>query len=169
MTQCTFCNHRDAAILERQIATKQLNQVQAAMIIGCNKSTISRHMANCVPKKIAEWVKPKPAKEETINVVTQLVRSHEELLQLYQAARAKEDIHAAIKVLEAERRHLELVAKLTGQLQEATQVSFLLNPQYLTLKQTLIRILEPHPELRQEVSQALIDAEEGLNNGKHNL
>jgi hypothetical protein len=112
-------------------------------------------------------VKPDPAKEETLNVVNQLVRSHEDLLQLYQEARAKEDIHAAIKVLEAERRHLELVAKLTGQLQEATQVSFLLNPQYLTLKQTLIRILEPHPELRQEVSQALIEAEEGLNNGKH--
>jgi len=167
MTQCTFCNHRDAALLEQQIVTKQLTQAQAATIIGCNKSTVSRHMANCVPKKMAEWVKPEPAKEETLNVVNQLVRSHEDLLQLYQEARAKEDIHAAIKVLEAERRHLELVAKLTGQLQEATQVSFLLNPQYLTLKQTLIRILEPHPELRQEVSQALIEAEEGLNNGKH--
>jgi len=102
---------------------------------------------------MAEWVKPEPAKEETLNVVNQLVRSHEDLLQLYQAARAKEDIHAAIKVLEAERRHLELVAKLTGQLQEATQVPFFSIP-ILTLKQTLIRILEPHPELRQEVSKS---------------
>ncbi len=167
MTQCQFCNHRDAALLEQQIAIKQLTQVQAATIIGCNKSTVSRHMANCVPRKMAEWVKPEQAKEETLNVVNQLVRSHEELLELYEIARDKEDIHAAVKVLEAERRHLELVAKLTGQLQEATQVSFLLNPQYLTLKQTLIRILEPHPELRQEVSQALIEAEEELNNGKH--
>jgi len=57
-------------------------------------------------------VRPEPAKEETFNVVNQLVRSHEDLLQLYKEARAKEDIHAAIKVLEAERRHLELVRRI---------------------------------------------------------
>jgi hypothetical protein len=167
MTQCTFCNHRDAALLEQQIAIKQLNQVQAAKIVGCNKSTVSRHMANCVPKKMAEWVKPGPAKEETLNVVSELVRSHENLLSLYQEARAKEDIHAAIKVLEAERRHLELVAKLTGQLNEAPQISFLQNPQYLTLKQTLIKKLEPYPDLRQEISQALIEAEEDDTDDKY--
>ncbi len=133
---------------------------EAAQLMNSNKATVSRHMKNCFPLKVAEWVKPEAAKEETLNVVNQLVRSHENLLSLYQEARAREDIHAAVKVLEAERRHLELVAKLTGQLNEAPQVSFLLNPQYLTLKQTLVKILGPYPDLRQAVSRALIDAEE---------
>lgn len=52
MTQCTFCNYRDAAFLEQQIATKQIAQAEAAKIIGCNRSTVSRHMSNCVLRRL---------------------------------------------------------------------------------------------------------------------
>jgi len=140
---------------------------KAALEMNSNKATVSRHMRTCFPKKVAEWVKPEAAKEETLNVLNELVHSHRALLELYEEARATGNIDAAIKALGEERRHLELVAKLTGQLNEAPQISFLLNPQYLTLKQTLVKILEPYPELRQEVSRALIEAEEDRTDEKH--
>ncbi|MGZ4946762.1 MAG: hypothetical protein ACXV5N_10235 [Halobacteriota archaeon] len=134
---------------------------KAAQLMNSNKATVSRHMRNCFPKKVAEWVKPEARRSETLNVINELVRSHENVVGLYEQARAREDIHAAIKALEAERRHLELVAKLTGQLSEAphVRVNFLLSPEYLELKQTMIQILEPYPELRQEIAEAFIEAE----------
>jgi len=165
MTRCSFCRHAQRAEYERKIISKELTMSEAAQLMNSNKATVSRHMRNCFPKKVAEWIRPEATKQETINVVSELIRSHVDLLTLYEEARAKEDTHAAIKALEAERRHLELVAKLTGQLNDPAQmkVSFLLSPEYLELKQTVIRILEPYPEVRREVSNALVEAEIGRN------
>jgi hypothetical protein len=157
MTQCAFCNYRDAAILEQQIATKHLTQAQAAAIIGCNKSTASRHMRNCVPKKIAEWTKPEAAKEETLNVVNALISSHAKTLEILEDSLAEGDRRTALMALQTEIRQLELNAKLTGQLNDAPQVNFLLNPEFVKLKQILIKTLEPFPDARVRLSEALTE------------
>ncbi len=166
MTQCAFCNYRDAALLEQQIATKQLTQVQAATIIGCNKSTVSRHMGKCVPRKIAEWVKPEAAKQETLNVVNALLESRKRVLSIYDEARQSGDMRAAIQALQCEVSQLTLMGKLTGQLSDAPQVNFLLNPEFVKLKQILIKTLEPFPDARVKLSEALTQiANDGEDDG----
>ena len=86
---------------------------EAARLMNSNRATVSRHMRNCFPKKVAEWVKPEAAKEGTLNVINELVRSHKELLSLYQEAREDSNIDAAIRALGEARKHIELFAKLT--------------------------------------------------------
>lgn len=157
MTQCTFCNYRDAAILEGKIATKQITQAQAAKIIGCNKSTVSRHMGNCVPKKIAEWMRPEPAKEETLNVVNALITSHAKTVEILEDSLAEGDRKTALMALQTEIRQLELTAKLTGQLNEAPQMNILMHPEFMKLKQIMIKTLEPFPDARLKLSEALIE------------
>jgi len=157
LTQCTFCNHPDREEYERKIVTKKLSMSAVAVKLNCNKSSVSRHMRNCFQKKVAQWVKPEAEKEETLNVINELVRSHKELLSLYQAARQDRDIDAAIRALAEERKHLELTAKLTGQLNEAPQVNFLLNPEFVRLKQILIETLEPFPDARLKLSERLTE------------
>lgn len=164
MTQCAFCNYRDAALLEQQIATKQLTQVQAATIIGCNKSTISRHMGKCVPKKVAEWVKPEAAKEETLNVVNALLESRERILSIYDDARQTGDMRAAIQALQCEVSQLSLMGKLSGQFSDGAQVNILMNPEFVKLKQMLIKTLEPYPEARVRLSERLMEMNEGDGN-----
>jgi hypothetical protein len=160
VTQCKFCNYRDAAILEGQIATKQITQVQASTIIGCNKSTVSRHMSNCVPKKIAECMRPAPAKEETLNVVDVLTTSHSKTLKILDDSLAEGDRKTALMALQTEIRQLTLNAKLTGQLNEAPQVRLLMHPEFVKLKQILIKTLEPFPDARLKLSEALTDERE---------
>jgi hypothetical protein len=58
VTQCTFCNHPEREEIERKIASRELTMSAAADRLSCNKSSVSRHMRNCFPKKVAEWVKP---------------------------------------------------------------------------------------------------------------
>lgn len=157
VTQCKFCNYRDAAILEGQIATKQITQVQASTIIGCNKSTVSRHMSNCVPKKIAECMRPAPAKEETLNVVDALTTSHSKTLKILDDSLAEGDRKTALMALQTEIRQLTLNAKLTGQLNEAPQVRLLMHPEFVKLKQILIKTLEPFPDARLKLSEALTE------------
>lgn len=66
----------------------------------------------------------------------------------------------ALKALEVEIKQFELTAKLTGQLNEAPQVNFLLSPEYMELKQVIIKALEPYPEARQEAARALREAKD---------
>jgi len=150
--------------LEQQIATKQLTQVQAATIIGCNKSTISRHMGKCVPKKVAEWVKPEAAKEETLNVVNALLESRERILSIYDDARQTGDMRAAIQALQCEVSQLSLMGKLSGQFSDGAQVNILMNPEFVKLKQMLIKTLEPYPEARVRLSERLMEMNEGDGN-----
>jgi hypothetical protein len=166
VSQCTFCNYRDAALLEQQIATKQLALSQAAKIIGCNKSTVSRHMRNCVAKKVQRAVRLEPTMVEGLNVVNALTTSHRKTLEILSDALNEGDRRTALLAIRTENKQLELMAKLTGQLNEAPQLNLLMSPSFVKLKQVLIKTLEPHPQLRLEVSEALNKLAEG-ENGSH--
>jgi predicted transcriptional regulator len=115
MTRCKVCTHPDRDEYERKIATKELTMSAAAEAIGCNKSAVSRHISNCFPKKVAEWVKPEATKEETLNVVDELVNSYIDLSELCDfSCRLKTP--DAVRAFGERRKHLEFIAKLTGQL-----------------------------------------------------
>jgi predicted nucleotidyltransferase len=125
-------------------------------------------MRNCFRKKVAEWVKPEATKQETLNVVNELIRSHKDILELYQEAREDRDIDAAIRALSEERRHLELVAKLTGQLQEqpGAHIDIMMNPEFVKLTGVIMETLEP--EARVRLSERLMSEDNGNKDGNNN-
>jgi len=155
MTQCSFCNHRDAALLEQQIAIKELTQAQTAKIIGCNKSTVSRHMANCVPSRIRESMKPEPVEVPGLNVVNALTTSHAKTLEILLDSLAEGDRKTALMAIHAETRQLDLMAKITGQVNAAPQLNFLLNPEFIMLKRIIVETLLPYPDARVALSEKL--------------
>jgi hypothetical protein len=119
MTRCKVCTHPARGEYERKIAAKELSMSAAAEKIGCNKSSVSRHMRSCFPKKVAEWVKPEATKEETLNVIDELACSYKDLLELYEPyrrVRSPDMVSVAVRLFGERRKHLEFIAKLTGQL-----------------------------------------------------
>lgn len=120
VTRCKVCTHPDRDEYERKIAAKELTMSAAAQLMNCNKSAVSRNMSNCFPKKVAEWVKPEATKEETLNAIDELIRSYDDLLELcesYRGVRSPDLVSVAVRVFGERRKHLEFIAKLTGQLQ----------------------------------------------------
>jgi hypothetical protein len=119
MTRCKVCTNPDREEYERKIAAKELTMSAAAELMMCNKSAVSRHMSNCFPKKVAEWVKPEATKEETLNVVNELAASYKDLFELcefYRRMRSPDTVSVAVRLFGERRKHLEFIAKLTGQL-----------------------------------------------------
>ena len=120
MTRCKICTHPDREEYERKIAAKELTMSKAAQLMNSNKSTVSRHMSNCFPKKVAEWVRPEATKEETLNVIDELACSYKDLLELYEpyrrGVRRPDEVSVAARLLAERRKHLEFIVKLTGQL-----------------------------------------------------
>jgi hypothetical protein len=56
---------------------------------------------------------------------------------------------------------LELLARLLGELQEGTTINIIQNPQWLQLRAVIVGALEPHPDAKRAVVEAL----EGASNG----
>lgn len=166
MTRCALCKHPDRTEIERKIAAQELSMTAAAKIANSNKATVSRHMRNCVAKAVAESVKPEPVMVEGLNVVNALLESRKRVLSIYDEARQTGDMRAAIQALQCEVSQLSLMGKLTGQLSDAPQVNFLLNPEFVRLKQILIKTLEPYPDARVKLSEALTEiANDGEDDG----
>ncbi|MGA7075848.1 MAG: hypothetical protein WBZ42_04795 [Halobacteriota archaeon] len=171
MPRCTICKLPDAErdALEEKIASKELSITKGAELVNSNKATLSRHMNRCVPKRIRESMKPEPIQIEGLNVVNALTESRERILSIYDEARQSGDLRAAIAALQTEVSQMLLMAKLTSQLNDAPQVNFLLNPEFVRLKQILIKTLEPFPEARVRLSEALTEiADDGEDDGRDN-
>ena len=156
MTSCKLCNHPERAAVERKIAAKNLSMSAAAQIVGCDKASVSRHIKKCCAAKIAKAADA-TAQAEGLNIINQLTESHQTTLQILQDALEDGDRRFALKALEVELRQLELSAKLNSQLSDAPQVNVLLNREFVRLKQVLVKTLEPYPDARLKVSEALTE------------
>jgi hypothetical protein len=132
-----------------------MNTVEAAKIIGCSNSTVSRHMRQCVAPNVRDRLQAEAKEFQSVNLLGQLDKSHDVLLQIRDAALSEGRDRVALKAIEVEIKQFELAAKLTGQLNEAPQVNFLLSPEYMQLKQVIIKALEPYPKARQQAARAL--------------
>jgi hypothetical protein len=136
-----------------------MNTVEAAKIIGCHSSTVSRHMRYCVAPNVRDRLQAEVKEFQSLNILNQLEKSLQVTLKIRDATESKRQYRVALKALEVQVKQLEFAAKLTGQLNEAPQVNFLLSPTYVQIKQVMMRVLEPYPDVREAMAQALLDAE----------
>ncbi len=117
-------------------------------------------MRNCIAKKVQRAARPEPAEVEGLNVINALMESRARILSIYDEARQTGDVRAAIQALQCEVSQLTLMGKLTGQFSDETQINILMNPEFVRLKQILIKTLEPYPEARVRLSERLMEMNE---------
>lgn len=154
---CKLCGYYDRYRIERDIATGSLSMRNAAKLIGCNQSSVNRHMKNHAQEKMQKVteIAEKLELKETLNVVSALNESHERVIKLFNESIKDGDRRAALLAIEAETRQLSLIAKVTGQTNtRAPQINFLINPTFIKLKNLMVKKLMPYPEARLALSEA---------------
>jgi hypothetical protein len=80
---------------------------------------------------------------------------HKEAKDLYKEAKESGNGGLALKGLDKALKCLELLARIQGQIQDVTQINVLVNPQWVSLRTTIIEALEPYPEAREAVIHAI--------------
>jgi hypothetical protein len=161
---CKVCKHPKRSEIEQQIAARSLTTVEAAKIVGCHNSTISRHMYRCVAASVRERAQAEANELQSMNVLDQLRQSHQTTLQILDAALSKGKDRVALKALEVELKQLELNARITGQFSDAPQVNLMMAPEFVKLKQVIVDRLLPYPDARLALSEAFDAlAEESMN------
>lgn len=135
-----FCSYENRLELEKKILRKEISQKEAAKIIGCSPSAVSRHMKNHVSEKALkaiEELREAHNRElqkimvnqgiqeisEGLDIITQLVEINTTTHEILEEARKENNLNAALRAIERVEKQLELQAKLLGRIQEGTTIN----------------------------------------------
>ena len=128
-----------------------------------SQASVQRHSENHLPATLAQ------AKEaEMVAHADDLLEQVRDLqvrtFAILEAAEASEQHRTALSAIREARGNLELLAKLSGQLQQEGTVNLHLSPEYLEVRTAILVAVEPYPEAARAISRAMLGIE---GNGLH--
>jgi hypothetical protein len=156
---CTVCSHPSQdAIDEALVAGTALSALSAKYRVS--DDAMGRHKANHLPAKLA-----KAHEAEEVSRADDLLRQVRALqsktLKILLRAEGAGDLRTALSAVREARGNVELLAKLSGELDESPVVNVLISPEWLELRAVIVGALDPHPDARGAVLRALEEASNG--------
>ncbi len=150
---CSVCGHeKRAEINEALLADEPYRHI--ASRFGTSTGALQRHRADHLPVHL---VKAQDAAEvaHADNLLEQVKSLQARALTILGKAEQAGDLRTALTGVREARACLELLAKLSGELQQEGTVNVLVAPEWLTMRHTITMALEPYPQAREAVLEAL--------------
>ena len=164
--QSSIVKHVDRAAIERDLAVG-IPLRRLAKKYGIDKSALYRHRKKLPPQlraaMLAQSLRPEVDLEklrvtESEGLLVHLASQRARLLLWQDACASAEQFQVASAISAQIHRNLELVGKLVGEFasyHRVTNVSMMISPEYLELRSALLRALEPFPDARRAVADAI--------------
>jgi transposase-like protein len=154
---CTVCTHDELDVIDRALVGGATFR-DVARQHGLSRDAIARHRATHLPEKLAQAQGATETAEATdLLCEVRLLRS--KAYSLLVRAEKTGDIRTALAGIRESRACLELLAELEGKLNRGAQVTVLLDPQWITIRGSLLDALAPYPEARAAVGARLLTLE----------
>lgn len=148
---CTICAHSERAAIDDALASG-LSIRKIAQTFSVSYDALHRHKKAHLPATLAKATEAADVARAD-DVLGQVVDLHTRTLALLTKAERSPDIRATSGVIGQARRNLELLGKLTHELQQEGTVNIALQVQDVRLR--LVAALEPWPEARLAAARAL--------------
>jgi hypothetical protein len=148
---CTVCSHEDRAGIDSALlAGDTLRNI--AKRTGTSPTTLHRHKEEHISTLL---LKAQEVEEmaRADNLLDQVKAVQARTLSILDRADNAGDLKTALAAIRETRGNLELLAKLTGDLDERTQINF--NTQFVQLQEVIVEALAPYPEAEEAVLAAL--------------
>ena len=151
--QCTVCAHADAKKINRRIV-EGVPLDSLAKTYKLTKAALYRHHKNHIP---AQLVNARDAMEAAAadTLMGRIIALNGKAEDVYSRAIKSENLNAAIASVRELRGITELYAKITGELQAQTVNNVIIMPEWVMLRNTILNALEPYPEARRAVVEAM--------------
>jgi hypothetical protein len=154
---CTVCGHRDRAEIDRQlVAGTALPGISRQFAVS--QDSLARHREKHVPTMAMQEGAQAVAAAEGTHGATLLggaCNLRDKALGLLKKAEESGDLRTALMGVREAARCVELMAKLTGDIDESATVNIIANPQFVMVQQAILSALAPHPAARAAVLMAL--------------
>ena len=149
---CSVCTHEQ----NEAINLEMLKGVPVRSIgkkYGISPSALQRHKDH-IPRQL---VVSKEAQEvaEASSVMQRLFELDSRVDEIFLQATSNEDPKLALRALKELREVTSIIAKLTGEMQEQTVKHIHITPEWLLIRETILRTLEPYPDARTALVEAL--------------
>jgi hypothetical protein len=150
---CAVCIHEKRDEIDREIVSRQPYRA-LARTFGVSKDSISRHANLHIPETLtkAHAVKEVGRADALLDRVEALVTEAEGLLSYGRGEKQAKAWEGGLREL---RKCLELLARVTGELDERLQVNLAVFPEWVVIRSRLLAAVESHPEARGWLVDAL--------------
>ncbi len=156
---CTICTHSERTAVDRALVQgAPLRDIAGQH--GLSKSSVERHQAEHLPTLLT---KAKDAEELAAadDLLDQLHSLQATTLGLLRKAERAGKLGTAVMAIREARGNLELLAKLTQQLDSRPVLNLLVAPEWLAVRAVLLSALAPYPDARATVAARLAELEAG--------
>jgi AcrR family transcriptional regulator len=160
MTRCAVCNHPERESFEKQLALERTSAADVARIIGCNRSTVTRHLRNhLIPEMRQSYQANAEPELKALDVLAEMRELYARMKQHLADAEAAKDWQAIKSFHSEARKDLELLAKLLGELQQEGTINVSLSPEWLSIRTVILQAVTPYPEAAKAITAALSASE----------
>ena len=150
---CTVCNHPKREKIDKLLVEGESFR-NIAERFSLSSTSVYRHKSHLN----GTLLKANEVREiaQADNLLEQVRNLQTRALNILSKTEEAEDWRAATGAIREARGCLELLGKLAGELQQEGQtVNVIVSPQWVELRTTIIKALEPHPEAKFAVLGAL--------------
>jgi len=156
---CTLCEHPKREEIDRALVGETSN-LSVSSVFGVSESAVRRHKANHLPAKLAKAHEAKEVSRAD-DLLRQVRILQSKTLSILLRAEGAGDLRTALSAVREARGNVELLAKLSGELDERPVVNLNISPEWLELRAAIVIALEPYSDARGAVLRAI----EGSPNG----
>ena len=149
---CTCCTHPERAAIDAALlANAPLRDI--ARQFNVSKDALQRHREH-IPATLA---KAQEAREvaNADDLLGQVKSLQARAMGILATAESTLNLRTALAAIREARGCIELLAKLTGELNENPVVNITISQEWLEVRTVLLAALERHPEAKQTVLEAL--------------
>jgi len=154
--KCSVCVHPKRDAIDKAIVAGESYRDISGRF-GVSRSAIERHANNHIPAMLAKAVEVEEAKEEVRagDLLDEVNSLKDRALTILDTAEEAKDWKTALGCIKEARGSIELLAKMIVAIQASAGVDVLRSPEWLELRQKIITKLQPYPEAKKALVEAL--------------
>ena len=150
---CSVCTHPESfAVNEAVVLEKKSNRVVARQF-GLHHDAVRRHREH-IPKLLVEASRAMDAYEAD-DLLVRVEDLHRRTLAVLEAAEETGELRTALAAIREARGNLELVGRITKELDERPVTNVLISPEWIELRAVIVAALEPYPDAKGAIVRAL--------------
>ncbi len=154
--KCQVCEHEQKAEINRGLLEGDTYR-KLSILYDISIGALQRHKAHMHVKMTkAQEAIDVAAADSLLSQVKELLSKTNDLLTRAEQAG---DLRTALQGVREARGCLELLAKLEGQLAQEGSINIIFAPRWLELRTVILHALEPYPEAKLKLSEALQEVE----------
>lgn len=156
---CTVCGHPEAFVINEALVLEKKSNRVVARQFDLHHDAIRRHREH-IPRLLVEASRAAEVAEAD-DLLARVEALHGRTLAILEAAEGTGELRTALSAVREARGNLELVGRITKELDERPTINLWLSPEWLEVRAAIVGALVPHAQARDAVLRALEGAGDG--------